>query len=158
MVIKNSLAASSYGYGMAAQASNDTQKHPVATNTQRETYGTNLLPKLDERAYEAFVNATAGYSDADRRLAAQTFERVAAVSAANQYAVSHDIELTSDLALVYDFFKHYKDVVSTDQIKNLLNTRLADVATVEGEKFESEQFFADYMAQLGGSRTLDIRV
>lgn len=149
--------SSFYGYGVQTAASREVQP-PSGVSSKRETYGTALLEKFDDRAYQAFVNSTSTLSQADRSLAARTLEKVAAVSAANEYALSHGVTVTQDLAVVYRFFENYKDVVSSDQIKHLLNSRLQSRPSVEGIKFESEQFFEDFTAQLGGSRALDIRV
>ena len=149
--------SNSYGYGVQTVAMQESQP-VVASSGKRETYGTALLEKFDDRAYQAFVNSTANLSQADRSLAARTLERAASVSAASEYALSHDVTMTQDLAVVYRFFENYQDVVSSDQIKHLLNSRLQSRPSVEGKNFESEQFFEDFTAQLGGSRALDIRV
>lgn len=149
--------SSSYGYGVQTTAMQEAQP-AVTSSNKRETYGTALLAKFDDRAYQAFINSSANLSEADRSLAARTLERAAAVSAANEYAISHDVSVTQDLAVVYRFFENYQDVVSSDQIKHLLNSRLQSRPSVEGKNFESEQFFEDFTAQLGGTRALDIRV
>ena len=156
MTIQNN-PSSSYGYGLQTQA---PQVAPAMgeSSRKRETYGSVLLEKFDDKAYQAFVNSTAHLSEGDRSLAAQTLERTAAISAANAYALSHDVTMTQDLAVVYRFFENYQDVVSSDQIKHLLNNRLQNATSIEGSSFESEQFFQDFTAQLGGSRALDIRV
>ena len=152
-----SNSSSSYGYGLQTPTAQMPQP-PGESVSQRENYGSSLLDKFDDRAYQAFVNSTSGLSQADISLAASTLERTAAVSAANAYALSHDVTMTQDLAVVYRFFENYQDVVSSEQIKHLLNNRLQNVPSVEGKSFESEQFFQDFTAQLGGSRALDIRV
>ena len=154
MIIQNSVH---YGYH-STPFTQETAFKEHKTQEQRQTYGTALLSKLDDRAYQAFVNSTASFNESDKRLAAKALERVAALSAANQYAVTHGIERTNDLSLVYQFFENYQDTVSSDQIKHLLNTRLLDGPSFEGKDFESERFFSDYLAQLGGSRKLDIKV
>lgn len=150
-----------FGYGY--QNPNVTQTltespDQAPKETKRQDYGTSLLPKLDDKGYQAFVNATAHYSDVDKKLAAEALERSAAVSAANQYAVSHGVALTKDMDVVYRFFENYQDSISTDQIKHLLNTRLKDVPVMKEKNFDTEAFLSDYLAQLGGSRKLDIKV
>lgn len=155
MRVQNSSQAS-YGYGLPPQGIQEKQQSH-STN-KRDTYGTALLEKFDDKAYQAFLNSTAELSTADKSLAARTLERTAASSAANQYALAHDIKLTQDLSVVHNFFQNYQDVVSSDQIKHLLNTRLQDNVSVEGKSFESEQFFQNFTAQLGGTRALDLRV
>lgn len=157
MTIQNSPAAS-YGYGLQSQTPLENPPSNQVTSNKRQTYGTALLEKFDDKAYQAFVNATAHYSQDDKSLAARTLERAAALSAANEYAVTHDVELTNDLTVVYSFFEHYQDVVTSDQIKHLLNSKLQDRVTIEGRDFESEQFFDDFKAQLGEQRVLDLRV
>ncbi len=158
MMIQTNPSAS-FGYGLQTQTPLETKPHNTGiTTNQRQTYGTALLEKFDDRAYQAFVNSTAHYSEDDRTLAARTLERAAAISAANEYAVTHDVELTNDLTVVYSFFEHYQDVVTSDQIKHLLNAKLQDRVTIEGKNFESEQFFKDFKAQLGEERMLDLRV
>ncbi len=125
---------------------------------KRQTYGTSLLEYLDDKAYVAFERATMQLGDADKRLAAQVLEKAASRSAAMQYAMEHEIDNATKQGMVYNYFDAYDDVVSAEQIKNLLNARLQDGPAIEGEKFESEQFLTDYLAQLGGPRKLDIRV
>jgi len=154
MKVQNS-PSSSYGYGLPSQQAVETT---AITSNKRESYGTALLDRFDDKAYQAFTNSTAHFSEADKILAARTLERAAAISAANEYAQFHDVTVTEDLAVVYRFFENYQDVVSSDQIKHLLNSRLHNTPSVEGKSFESEQFFEDFQAQLGGSRALDITV
>lgn len=153
MIIQNS-PNSSYGYGVQTQA----PQVKTESSAKRETYGSALLERFDDKAYKAFENSTAHLSEADKNLAAKTLERTAAVSAASAYALTHDVTMTQDLAVVYRFFESYQDVVSSEQIKHILNNRLQSTPSVEGKVFESEQFFQDFTAQLGGTRALDIRV
>ena len=152
----NNNSHTSYGYNMPAQSPLSTA--PRTDSGSRETYGSALLERFDDRSYQAFVNVTKDFTLPDKALAAKTIDRTAAISAANQYAISHDVTMTQDLAVVYNFFENYQDVVSSEQIKHLLNSRLQNEATVEGKDFESEQFFEDFTAQLGGSRALDLHV
>jgi hypothetical protein len=156
MKIQNNLA-SSYGYGLQTQAPQEPKPLASTQESNRQTYGTALLEKFDDKAYQAFVNSTAEFSLDDKRLAARTLERTAAMAAANEYAVTHGVELTQDLTVVYSFFEHYQDVVTSDQIKHILNSKLQDRVSVEGKAFESEQFFENFTAQLGGNRMLDLR-
>ena len=156
-----SASTQSYGYGESPSfAPHAMQNLSTAEkqSSEKASFDTNLLPKLDEKAYQAFENATSLFSEDEKKLAAKTLERAASMSAANQYAVTHDVTLTSDLAVVYNFFENYHDIVSAPQIKHLLNTRLMDEAPVEKGNFNSEHFFDSFIAQLGGSRKLDIRV
>ena len=106
MTIQNNPTAS-YGYGLQAPQSNEVKSNTVEQSDKRQTYGTALLGKLDDKAYQAFINSTAALSEDDKKLAARTLERAAAISAANEYAVTHDVELTQDLTVVHSFFEHY---------------------------------------------------
>ena len=146
-----------YGYGMSTESPLSVASH-TDSSAQRENFGSALVGRLDDRGYQAFINATKDFTLPDKVLAAKTLDKTAAVSAANQYAMTHGVTMTQDLAVVYTFFENYQDVVSSEQIKHLLNTRLQLDASVEGKKFESQQFFEDMTAQLGGHRALDVRV
>ena len=57
--------------------------------------------------------------------------------------------------MVYNFFESYGEVVSSDQIKDLLNKRLVDGTELPPE---DAQFMQDYLAQLGQRGRLDLRV
>lgn len=159
-MIQSSYTSTAYGYGQAVpvMSTGKSNRGKHTEKSDRELYGTSLLGKLDQRGYDAFLRATSHLGKEDTKLAAQTLEKRAAISAANQYASDHDIKLTSDMDTVYDFFEAYQDVVSTEQIKHLLNSQLVDAPVVEGKQFNSEQFFDDYLNQLGGGRALDITV
>ena len=157
-MIQTHMNSSSYGYGISSPQASEETKLKSPSSTKRETYGTALLERFDDKAYQAFVNSTASLSQADKSLAAKTLERTAAISAANAYALNHDVNMSKDLATVYNYFENYQGVVTGDQIKHILNSKLQTSVSVEGQRFESEQFFQDFTAQLGGSRTLDIRV
>lgn len=159
MIQTHYSASNAMSYSTPEMGAAASQRQLEAAKEHREAYGTSLLTKLDQQGYDAFINATKHLSQADTKLAAQTMERAAAVSAANKYATDHEIDMTTDMSIVYAFFEHYQDVVTSDQIKHLLNTRLMDAPTIQGESFNSEAFFDDYLAQLGSlNRKLDILV
>ena len=146
-------SANMASFGYTAPTTLESHTTIEREEAKRNAYGTSLLPKLDQTAYDAFVNATHHFTPEEKTLAAQILERAAAHSAAMQYAQSNDIELTSDLAVIYNFFEHYHDTVSTPQIKHLLNTKLFST-----QDPQEDRFIRDYLAQLGGARALDIRI
>ena len=157
-MIQSNYTTTSYGYGQAVpvMTAGEASRTNSAKQEEREVYGTSLLMKLDQKGYDGFLRATNHLGHDDTKLAAQTLEKAAAASAANQYANSHDIDAGSEMSMVYAFFEEYQDVVGSEQIKHLLNTRLMDRPVVETESFSSEALFEDFTNQLGGMRTLDI--
>ncbi|MDH5465146.1 MAG: hypothetical protein OEW60_05915 [Thiovulaceae bacterium] len=157
-MILTSTQSSSYGYGLNNQQAQPSQQANIDQTDKRTTYGTKLLQHMDDRAYQAFQNATANDRVHERSFYADVLEKSLAKSAANQYTLTHDIDETNDIEVVYAFFESYHDVVSTEEIKHLLNTKLQSDGHLPHDQEKIESFFNDYIAQLGGVRNLDIMV
>ena len=157
-MILTSTQSSSYGFGLNNQQSQPMQQANSSQEDRRITHGTKLLQHIDDRAYQAFQNATANERAPERSFYADVLEKSLAKTAANQYTLTHDIDETNDVEVVYAFFESYHDVVSTEEIKHLLNTKLQSEGHLPSEQGKIESFFNDYIAQLGGSRSLDIIV
>lgn len=150
-------AAQSYGYTGVDAPAGEPPKRASAENP-RKTYDTMLLERMDDRAYRAFENATLNASETEKESYAKALERNIAREAANRYALVHDIDNTQEIEVVYAFFEAYHDVVSTEEIKHLLNVKLQTPGHPPGDQSKIENFFNDYLAQLGGTRALDILV
>ena len=156
-MILTATQSTSYGYGLQNEPIPSMQKQHHDLD-HRITYGTQLLERMDDRAYKAFHNATNNHRADEKAFYANALEKSVAKNAANQYTLTHDVDEPNEIEVVYAFFESYHDVVSTEEIKHLLNTKLQTHGHPPEDQEKIESFFNDYLAQLGDQRTLDIRV
>lgn len=156
----DSLSASQYGNNQAYHSVLDTQqtnkKISSSNKDERQSYDTTLLKRMDNKAYQAFVNSTQSMSEEQKAQAAKQLERTIVLSDAHAYAREKKIDSTTQLSMVYNFFESLGEVVDTHQIKDLLNKRL--VTHGEDMPPQQKEFAQDYLAQLGQTGRLDLRV